>query len=252
MNQNTVAAGEAEFDPARERTTLVNALAEAARAALEFDPLAAAVLGAIPATEPQQYVIAGTPAGISKMREYLDRTADASAQTGVLTKEAFEEIAESWDGCVFDGIEIGDALRRDFARLASPSPVSEAQAERVPGGTAEQQARYAIDGAIQYGRENRNPPPSAEHWLYEYWNIGQQLRELGKTGWDNITPLVAPTAKEAEQASAQAAAAEVRDAALEEAATICDNNICQTCWNAENCAEDIRALRSAVGTGEQA
>lgn len=54
---------------------------------------------------------------------------------------------------------------------------------------AEQDARYAIDGAIAYGRMGVNPPP-AGHWLTEYWAIGQQLAELGKTSaWDNRTPV---------------------------------------------------------------
>jgi hypothetical protein len=81
---------------------------------------------------------------------------------------------------------------------------------RTPGGTSEQQARFAIDGAIQYGRENCNPPPSTDHWLYEYWNIGQQLRRLGETGWDNVAPLAAPVLQEGAHAAremAQTAAA---------------------------------------------
>jgi hypothetical protein len=71
--------------------------------------------------------------------------------------------------------------------LTAPAPLTE-------GGTSEQQARFAIDGAIQYGRENRNPPPSTDHWLYEYWNIGRQLAKLGETGWDNVTPMEAAPA----------------------------------------------------------
>lgn len=64
----------------------------------------------------------------------------------------------------------------------------------TPESMAASNARFAIDGAIQYGRENRNPPPSTEHWLYEYWNIGRQLARLGETGWDNVTPLGTDTA----------------------------------------------------------
>jgi hypothetical protein len=59
----------------------------------------------------------------------------------------------------------------------------------TPESMAGSNARFAIDGAIQFGRENRNAPPSTDHWLYEYWNIGQQLRRLGETGWDNVTPM---------------------------------------------------------------
>lgn len=53
----------------------------------------------------------------------------------------------------------------------------------------EQDARAAIDGAIAYGRMGVNPPPLG-HWLAEYWHIGQQLAELGKTSaLDNMTPV---------------------------------------------------------------
>ena len=67
------------------------------------------------------------------------------------------------------------------------------QAKDTPESMAQSNARFAIDGAIQYGRENRNEPPSTEHWLYEYWNIGRQLAQLGATGWDNVTPAPAAT-----------------------------------------------------------
>lgn len=53
-----------------------------------------------------------------------------------------------------------------------------------------QDARWAIGGAIAYGRMGVNPPPSEDHWLCEYWQIGQQLAKLGETcAWDNVTPI---------------------------------------------------------------
>lgn len=53
-------------------------------------------------------------------------------------------------------------------------------------------ARFAIDAAIMFGREGVNRPPTDDHWLFEYWNIGQQLAQLGATsGWDNVTPIAA-------------------------------------------------------------
>lgn len=70
------------------------------------------------------------------------------------------------------------------------------RAARAPQGVpaltdeqiAAQDARYAIDGAIAYGRMGTNQPP-AGHWLTEYWAIGQQLAKLGETSiWDNQTP----------------------------------------------------------------
>lgn len=51
--------------------------------------------------------------------------ANAGAGGPVLTKAAFEQIAESWDGCGYDWIDdIGAALRRDFERLASVPPLT--------------------------------------------------------------------------------------------------------------------------------
>ena len=38
--------------------------------------------------------------------------------------------------------------------------------------------RFAIDGAIAYGMQGVNPPPTPNHWLTEYWNIGRQLASL--------------------------------------------------------------------------
>jgi len=36
----------------------------------------------------------------------------------------------------------------------------------------------AIDGAIAFGYQNTNPPPSDDHWLTPYWKIGRQQAEL--------------------------------------------------------------------------
>ena len=84
--------------------------------------------------------------------------------------------------------QVSERAERIAAAPQLPATAAVEHPEKLVGGTAEQQARYAIDGAIQYGRENRNPPPSTDHWLYEYWNIGRQLAKLGETGWDNVTP----------------------------------------------------------------
>lgn len=41
-----------------------------------------------------------------------------------------------------------------------------------------QNARFAIDGAITYGMRGTNKPPTADHWLMPYWEIGQKLAQL--------------------------------------------------------------------------
>jgi len=40
---------------------------------------------------------------------------------------------------------------------------------------SEQNARYAIDEAIGRGKEGTHKPPTEDHWLMPYWEIGQQL-----------------------------------------------------------------------------
>lgn len=88
----------------------------------------------------------------------------------------------------------GDTMPRADMFIIGADFLSRLHSELAPAPSApqpmsEHNTRFAIDGAIQYGREDRNKPPSDDHWLMEYWLIGQQLRELGKTGWDNVTPL---------------------------------------------------------------
>jgi Lar family restriction alleviation protein len=39
----------------------------------------------------------------------------------------------------------------------------------------EQNARFAIDGAISFGIQGDNKPPTDNHWLMEYWQIGRKL-----------------------------------------------------------------------------
>ncbi|KAA1012982.1 hypothetical protein FVF58_09310 [Paraburkholderia panacisoli] len=36
----------------------------------------------------------------------------------------------------------------------------------------------AIDGAMAFGYQNMNVPPSDDHWLTPYWNIGRKQAEL--------------------------------------------------------------------------
>jgi hypothetical protein len=118
--------------------------------------------------------------------------------------------AEQPDWC--DSREIDRLAGAVIAVLpaAKASPPVSVKPKDTPESMAESNARYAIDGAIQFGREDRNKPPSEEHRLMEYWLIGQQLRELGKTGWDNRTPLD-PTEKSALAAAQQHAQAALSD-----------------------------------------
>lgn len=92
---------------------------------------------------------------------------------------------------ILDAIEELKAAVPQAQPVADAAPV-ETKPKDTPETMANSNARFAIDGAIQFGRENRNPPPNEDHWLYEYWNIGRQLAKLGDTGWDNVTPIPSP------------------------------------------------------------
>lgn len=74
------------------------------------------------------------------------------------------------------------------AARAAASVSGPTESTKPPVSIDEQMARWAIDGAIAYGRQGINKPPAADHWLMEYWQIGQQLAKLGETcAWDNVT-----------------------------------------------------------------
>ena len=162
------------------------------------------------------------------------------------------------DGCRGNAIVRGDlgyssqdANNLDFIAAANPAavlalialarrakPEGEApQAVDTPESMAQSNARFAIDGAIQYGRENRNEPPSTEHWLYEYWNIGRQLAQFGATGWDNVTP--APAATFSPLCGAQQNV-ELVVARLEQIVEGCDNA-------SERAEEALICMRAALG-----
>ncbi|WP_322073373.1 hypothetical protein [Burkholderia cepacia] len=78
------------------------------------------------------------------------------------------------------------------ARAAS---ATETGAEGPKRGTREQIAAErkltceAIDGAMAFGYQNTNPPPSADHWLAPYWHVGRKQAEL-----ESRSPTMVPVA----------------------------------------------------------
>lgn len=52
----------------------------------------------------------------------------------------------------------------------------------APQPVHEQSARFAIDGAIECGKQGINKPPTDDHWLMEYWQIGQSLAAHAQAG----------------------------------------------------------------------
>jgi hypothetical protein len=95
------------------RTKLLMKLAEAGRAALEFDPLAASALAAIPDTNPQQYVATGTLWMIAKLLPSVD-AAPAVQAPAVLTDKRIDAIAKPYAG--MGGVEDYRSFARSIER----------------------------------------------------------------------------------------------------------------------------------------
>lgn len=47
-----------------------------------------------------------------------------------------------------------------------------------------QNARFAIEGCMEYGRHGVNPPPD-NHWLAPFWSIGQKLSRIATLEAEN-------------------------------------------------------------------
>lgn len=90
---------------------------------------------------------------------------------------------QRWVGSRYDWI---DCSEREFENCADPDfeyrklyIAAPASAQPIP--MYKQNSRFAIDGAIGYGMQNTNKPPSDDHWLMKYWVIGRKLGEMAET-----------------------------------------------------------------------
>lgn len=115
------------------RTELLNVMAEAGRAALHFDTLGAAALAAIPNTEPQQYVIAGTAPMIAKLLPAVDVGSAVSTAVGEpVAADLSKRLRETARGGERQYSNASNSLLREAAetieRLAAPTQVSAPQA----------------------------------------------------------------------------------------------------------------------------
>jgi hypothetical protein len=72
-----------------------------------------------------------------------------------------------------------DEIAELHARIAELEAITQA-----PRGTNEQILMERkltceqIDGAMAFGYQNTNPPPSDDHWLAPFWKIGRQQADL--------------------------------------------------------------------------
>ncbi len=111
-----------------------------------------------------------------------------------------EEMRKAWTTNGNDTTDYVEGCEIAYSAMLAASPAAPLAGKAgptkdTPESMANSNARFAIDAAIMFGREGVNKPPSEDHWLYEYWSIGQQLAKLGETsGWDNVTPVTAPLA----------------------------------------------------------
>lgn len=117
-------------------------------------------------------------------RAAWDRTRHALAVAMVGFADRPELIRRNLDAAVhvLDALtEPGSPLA--WLRTARASSANETGAEGAKRGTLEQIQTErtltceAIDGAMAFGYQNTNPPPSDEHWLEPYWKIGRVMAE---------------------------------------------------------------------------
>lgn len=91
-------------------------------------------------------------------------------------------IACGWCTEANEGKEMDSDLAYDIARHVTAWLASRNMLSPLGAGVAapvvpvsEQNARYAIETAIGWGREGSHKPPAEDHWLMPYWKIGQHL-----------------------------------------------------------------------------
>ena len=66
--------------------------------------------------------------------------------------------------------QLRERMRGALDPLLTPPPVA----------VHDENARWAIEGAIAFGRMGVSKPPADDHWLMEYWLIGRHLAPLGR------------------------------------------------------------------------
>jgi hypothetical protein len=69
---------------------------------------------------------------------------------------------------------IKDGLQ-NARKVSQEVPAVEAEPKKP---VSEENARFAIDAAIGFGAANTNKPPSDDHWLMPYWQMGRKLAQF--------------------------------------------------------------------------
>lgn len=68
-------------------------------------------------------------------------------------------------------LELISLVERQEAELAA----ARSPAQRSTRPMSDENARYAIEEVISRGKAGTHKPPTADHWLMPFWEIGQQL-----------------------------------------------------------------------------
>ena len=145
---------------------------------------------------------------------------------------------EGWN----DGVEAAEkAIRAENdARRGVEAPAIE-----------DRNARFAIEGCIEYGRQGVNPPPD-DHWLAPFWHMGKQLSEIAEKD-DRLTHLEeayqsAMRVGSEAQRRAEEAVAERDAAVVANCPRMCDDfcNEYQTVLRAEKAEADEQGLLADI------
>lgn len=93
-------------------------------------------------------------------------------------REAVEQYNQDLHDRKHGGVAMDKAWWKIIAALGTIKSQQPAQAVESDKKISEQNARFAIDGAITFGYQGANKPPTEDHWLMPFWLIGRQIREL--------------------------------------------------------------------------
>jgi hypothetical protein len=114
---------------------------------------------------------------VQRAESHLDHVGNSS-KSDCLVYELLNQLKATNNALVFI-----TGCHREWSDLAinQKCRISEFEAENsrltalIKQPMSDQDARFAIDEAIGRGKEGTHKPPTPDHWLMPYWEIGQQL-----------------------------------------------------------------------------
>lgn len=120
-----------------------------------------------------------------RARNALETAISGAKWSGVTQDEQIKMLREAltealWavgrgDIGVYKGSIVSLGEKALAATAAQQQEVPTAQTEQQPEPVHLQNARFSIDGAIELGKQGVGKPPSDNHWLMPYWQMGAEL-----------------------------------------------------------------------------